>query len=62
VHPVSPEMDPGMRAVLVTAVLSFTVLFGLIAFQRGRQLDLADRVAELEAGQDVDYDAPTYGA
>jgi heme exporter protein C len=54
VHPVSPEMDPRMRAVLIAAVLGFTGFFGLLAFQRGRQLQLAERLAETEACTDVD--------
>lgn len=55
VHPVTPEMDPGMRAVLITAVVGFTAFFAMIALQRWRQLEREERVAELEAGLDIDY-------
>lgn len=48
VHPVSPEMDPTMRWVLLATVLSFTLLFSHLAVQRRRQLELAEQVAQLE--------------
>lgn len=49
VHPVSPDMDPTMRTVLLASLISFTVLFAYLAALRRRQLGIADRVAELEA-------------
>jgi hypothetical protein len=46
IHPVSPEMDPQMRIVLLVSVVSFTALFGYLVFQRQRQLGLVDRVTQ----------------
>jgi heme exporter protein C len=52
VHPVSPEMDPRMRLVLLASVVSFTALFAWLVTARRRQLAIASDVAaqELEAG------------
>ena len=49
VHPVTPEMDPAMRVVLLVSVLCFSALFAYLALVRRRQLALAERVAELQA-------------
>jgi heme exporter protein C len=49
VHPVTPEMDPQMRLVLVVAAVSFTAFFVSLIVQRRRQLETAERVAALEA-------------
>ncbi len=49
VHPVSPEMDPTMRVVLLTSLVSFTAVFAYLATMRRRQLEIADQVVELEA-------------
>lgn len=48
VHPVTPEMDPRMRWVLLAAVISFTALFAYLSAQRKRQLELSERVTQLE--------------
>lgn len=48
VHPVKPEMDPWMRIVLLVSVVSFSAFFAYLAVERRRQLDLSERVAELE--------------
>ena len=48
VHPVSPEMDPRMRWVLLASVISFTALFTYLTWQRRRQLELSERAAQLE--------------
>jgi heme exporter protein C len=48
VHPVTPEMDPGMRWVLLASVISFTALFAYLTAQRRRQLELSERAAQLE--------------
>lgn len=48
VHPVTPEMDPRMKWVLLASVISFTALFAYLAVQRRRQLELAERAAQLE--------------
>ena len=49
VHPVTPEMDPRMRLVLLASVISFTALFAYLAAQRRRQLELSERAMQLEA-------------
>ena len=48
VHPVTPEMDPRMRFVLLVSVVSFTALFAFLAVQRRRQLEHAERATQLE--------------
>lgn len=48
IHPVTPEMDPRMRLVLVTSVAAFSALFILLAVLRKTQLDLTARVASQE--------------
>jgi heme exporter protein C len=48
VHPVTPEMDPRMRMVLLVSVASFTSLSVLLAIVRRRQLTLIERVAATE--------------
>ena len=48
VHPITPEMDPLMRMVLLVSVISFTVLFTYLAMQRRRQLDVLERTTQLE--------------
>jgi heme exporter protein C len=48
IHPVTPEMDPRMRLVLLTTVVGFTALFVLLTVLRKGQLDLAASVASLE--------------
>jgi heme exporter protein C len=49
VHPVTPEMDPRMRAALLVSVVSFTVFFVGLVVQRRRQLETVERAASLEA-------------
>ena len=48
VHPVAPEMDGQMRVAFLAAAVSFTAFFANCAFQRRRQLELAERTAVLE--------------
>jgi heme exporter protein C len=48
VHPVTPEMDPHMRLVLLASVISFTSLFVYLAVQRRHQLKASERIAQLE--------------
>jgi len=48
VHPVTPEMDPRMRLVLLASVISFTALFAYLVAQRRRQLELSERAMQLE--------------
>ena len=40
IHPVSPEMEPAMYAVLVVTVASFTVFFSVLLMRRQMQLRL----------------------
>jgi heme exporter protein C len=49
VHPVTPEMEPGMQMVLLASVVSFTVFFAYLVVQRRRQLELCDQLAEVDA-------------
>lgn len=48
IHPASPQMEPAMRAVLVTSVAAFTVLFAMLVVRRRAQLHLASQLAALE--------------
>jgi hypothetical protein len=48
-HPVAPEMDPRMRLVLLSTLVSVTAFFVFVVSQRRRQLELSERVAALEA-------------
>ena len=48
VHPVSPEMEPAMRIILLLCVLGFSAFFALLLGRRRLQLDQEDRLASLE--------------
>ena len=48
IHPVTPEMDPWMRIVLLISIVSFSALFILLAILRKEQLELAARVLSRE--------------
>ena len=48
VHPVTPEMDPRMRMVLLVSVLSYTALFAALIIVRRRQLEYAAEVTAEE--------------
>lgn len=52
-HPVSPEMEPSMRAVLLVSVIGWTALFAALWSRRCRQLGLEDRIDVLE--QKIEY-------
>jgi heme exporter protein C len=47
-HPVSPEMEPAMRVVLLVTVLSVTALVATLFVHRRRQIRLEYAVAQLE--------------
>ncbi len=47
-QPVTPEMDPRMRIVLLLSIISFSSLFILLAVLRKEQLELAARVLSRE--------------
>lgn len=47
-HPVTPEMDPQMRIVLLLSIISFSALFILLVVLRKEQLELAARVLSRE--------------
>jgi heme exporter protein C len=48
IHPVSPEMDPKMRLVLLVSVTGFSALFALLLARRRAQLHLESLLASLE--------------
>jgi heme exporter protein C len=49
VHPITPEMEPQMRLVLLASVVSFTALFAYLAVRRRGQLERAERTDQLES-------------
>ncbi len=49
VHPITPEMEPTMRFVLITTVVSCTALFAYLVVCRRRHLELAELAADLDA-------------
>jgi heme exporter protein C len=53
VHPVTPEMDPRMRVVLLTAAISFTAFFVYLVSVRRRQLEALERIESLEMELDL---------
>jgi len=67
IHPVSPEMEPPMRIVLLLSVLGFTALFAVLLVHRRRQIELEARLDELalrtetnpEAALAADLSEPT---
>jgi heme exporter protein C len=52
VHPVTPEMDPTMKVVLLASVACFSLAFVLLIVERQKQLELAEQIAELEAASE----------
>lgn len=49
IHPTSPEMEPAMRGVLLLMVVMITAVMGDLLVRRARQIQLAQRLAELES-------------
>lgn len=49
IHPVSPEMEPEMRAVLLVAVIGFTALFATLFHHRRNQICTEHLLAHLES-------------
>lgn len=49
VHPVTPEMDPRMRFVLLASVICFTAFFAFLVALRRRQLEMSERTMQLES-------------
>lgn len=47
-HPVSPQMEPSMRAILALGITAFTLLFAILVLRRRTQLELFHRIAVLE--------------
>lgn len=47
-HPVAPEMEPGMRTALLLMVVSFTALIATLFVHRRRQIRLEHSVAQIE--------------
>jgi heme exporter protein C len=54
-HPVSPQMEPSMRAILVLSITAFSLLFVLLVLRRRTQLDLFHRIGMLEQKADLDF-------
>jgi heme exporter protein C len=52
-HPVSPEMEPSMRVVMLLTVVSFTALFGTLFLHRRQQILLEHRILALQNGVDT---------
>ncbi len=52
-HPVAPQMEPAMRAVLLLRVAGFSAFFALLFVRRRAQLCLEGRLAELEQRLDA---------
>ena len=48
IHPVSPEMEPSMRYVLLASVVGLTAIMTLLLVRRRTQLELESRVAQLQ--------------
>jgi len=53
IHPAPPEMEPSMRAVLLTSIVAFSALFVMLIVRRRAQLDLAAALAALEEKLEV---------
>jgi heme exporter protein C len=58
VHPITPEMDPRMRLVLLVSVVSYSALFAWLLFVRRRQLAMVERVIAMEERQGLAALAP----
>jgi len=52
IHPVSPEMDPKMRLVMLLSAVGFTAFFALLLVRRRWQLHLESLLASLEQQTD----------
>jgi heme exporter protein C len=55
-HPVSPQMEPSMRAILAISITAFSLLFVLLLLRRRAQLEIAHRIASLE--QEAGLESP----
>ncbi|MCA9061729.1 MAG: cytochrome c biogenesis protein CcsA [Planctomycetaceae bacterium] len=49
IHPVSPEMEPRMRMVLLLSICACSALFATLLFHRRKQIRLEQEVADLES-------------
>jgi heme exporter protein C len=49
-HPVAPQMEPRMRAVLLLTAICFAIFFGTLLFLRRNQIRLERTVVALEQG------------
>lgn len=52
IHPVAPEMEPGMRLVLMLSVAGFTLFFAVLLVRRRLQLEMEFRLAALAPQHD----------
>ena len=48
IHPVSPDMEPSMRLVLLLSLSAFTALFTMLVARRRVQLRLEGLIGQLE--------------
>jgi len=48
IHPVSPQMEPSMRYVLLASVIGLTAMMTLLLVRRRTQLQLENRVAQFQ--------------
>jgi heme exporter protein C len=53
IHPVSPHMEPSMRASLLLTAVGFTALFCLLLVRRQGQLRLSSLLARMEDRHDT---------
>ena len=53
IHPVSPEMESPMRAVLLISIVSFSAFFAVLLVRRRAQLCLESLVADMEQRADI---------
>lgn len=55
IHPVSPEMEPRMRAALLASVVATSLWVGWLVVRRSRQLAAATRIRQLEQAAGLEW-------
>jgi heme exporter protein C len=53
IHPISPQMEPVMRGVLLLSAISFAAFFGMLLVLRRKQIQAEHLLASLEQRADV---------
>jgi heme exporter protein C len=56
IHPVSPGMEPAMRAVLIISLVGFTAVFGMLLLFRKNQLQQAQMISTWESDFEIHAD------